>query len=63
MSKQISSISREAMDRLTSYAWPGNIRELANFIERAVIVTRGQELHVSLGAFDTAPTAIATVGS
>ena len=49
MHKQISSISREAMDRLTSYAWPGNIRELANFIERAVIFARGQELHVPSG--------------
>src|SRR5271157_5225967 len=51
MHKQISSISREAMDRLMSYAWPGNIRELANFIERAVIFTRGQELHVPSGTF------------
>ena len=34
------------MDVLTNYPWKGNIRELANFIERAVIVTRGEELEV-----------------
>ncbi|HEY3176690.1 MAG TPA: sigma-54 dependent transcriptional regulator [Candidatus Polarisedimenticolia bacterium] len=36
MSKKISSISEEAMAALTSYDWPGNIRELQNLIERAV---------------------------
>ncbi len=36
------------MEMLTNYPWKGNIRELANFIERAVIVTRGQELEVRL---------------
>jgi formate hydrogenlyase transcriptional activator len=63
MGKQIKSISRQAMERLTSYAWPGNIRELANFIERAVIFTRGQELEVALGTCDTAPAVVTAVGS
>jgi formate hydrogenlyase transcriptional activator len=63
MHKQISSISREAMDRLTSYAWPGNIRELANFIERAVIFTRGQELHVPSGTFGASSETVVAVGS
>ncbi len=48
MRKQIRSIPRQAMEMLTNYPWKGNIRELANFIERAVIVTRGQELEVRL---------------
>lgn len=36
--KQITEIGQEAMDRLISYSWPGNIRELRNCIERAVIL-------------------------
>ncbi|HEV2715233.1 MAG TPA: helix-turn-helix domain-containing protein, partial [Terriglobales bacterium] len=44
----IKFVSRQAMAMLTSYAWPGNIRELANFIERAVILTRGEELSVPM---------------
>ncbi|SHF22037.1 DNA-binding transcriptional response regulator, NtrC family, contains REC, AAA-type ATPase, and a Fis-type DNA-binding domains [Desulforamulus putei DSM 12395] len=37
-------ISPEAMGLLTSYHWPGNIRELQNVIERAVILSQGQEI-------------------
>ena len=48
MRKQIRSISRQAMEMLTNYPWNGNVRELANFIERAVIFTRGQELEVPI---------------
>ena len=46
MGKQINSIPDHAMELLTRHAWRGNIRELANFIERAVILTRGDELNV-----------------
>ena len=49
MRKEIKTIPRRAMEALTSNAWPGNVRELANFIERAVIVTRGEELQIPLG--------------
>ena len=48
MRKQINSISRQAMETLTSCDWRGNVRELANFIERAVIVTRGEELELPM---------------
>ena len=48
MGKRIKSISRNAMEMLTTNPWKGNIRELANFIERAVICTRGQELEVPI---------------
>jgi formate hydrogenlyase transcriptional activator len=37
MGKQISEISKETLDAFTSYSWPGNIRELQNLVERAVI--------------------------
>ena len=48
MGRQISSISKATMEALTNNAWPGNIRELANFIERAVILSSGEELEVPI---------------
>src|ERR1700746_336729 len=44
MQKKIESISPIVMKGLTAWDWPGNIRELENFIERAVILTRGRSL-------------------
>jgi transcriptional regulator with GAF, ATPase, and Fis domain len=44
MRKQISHIPSETMAALTSYAWPGNIRELQNLIERAVILANDEVL-------------------
>jgi formate hydrogenlyase transcriptional activator len=49
MQKKIDSISPVVMKGLTAWDWPGNIRELENFIERAVIVTRGRSLDAPLG--------------
>jgi len=46
MRRQIRFIPQRAMEMLTNCPWKGNIRELANFIERAVILTRGEELEV-----------------
>jgi formate hydrogenlyase transcriptional activator len=48
MQKQIKSIPRQAMEMLMNCPWKGNIRELANFIERAVIVTRTEELELPI---------------
>jgi DNA-binding NtrC family response regulator len=42
--KTINKISREAMDEMMLYDWPGNIRELENAIERAVVVGRDREI-------------------
>ncbi len=42
--KKIHSISQRSLDRLREYAWPGNIRELENFIERAVLLSEGETL-------------------
>jgi formate hydrogenlyase transcriptional activator len=42
--KDIDSIPSAAMDSLLNYSWPGNIRELQNFIERSVILSRGSVL-------------------
>ena len=44
MNRRISNIPADAMQALTRYQWPGNIRELQNFIERAVIVSPGPML-------------------
>jgi formate hydrogenlyase transcriptional activator len=49
MGKQIESIPKEAMDALSHYAWPGNIRELQNLMERAVLLSMGSSLRVPLG--------------
>jgi formate hydrogenlyase transcriptional activator len=46
MQKPIRTISRETMDRLTAYPWPGNIRELESVIERAVVMSQGSVLEV-----------------
>ena len=48
MNKQIDSIPSETMRALVRYDWPGNIRELQNVIERAVILSPGPSLKVSL---------------
>jgi formate hydrogenlyase transcriptional activator len=48
MQKKIEAISPAVMKGLTAWEWPGNIRELENFIERAVIVTRGRSLDAPL---------------
>ena len=48
MNRSIESIPAETMKALVSYRWPGNIRELQNVIERAVIVSSGPVLRVPL---------------
>ena len=48
MNKRISTIPSESMQALTRYHWPGNIRELQNFIERAVIISPGPVLEAPL---------------
>jgi formate hydrogenlyase transcriptional activator len=48
MSKQIDTISSDTMQALVRYPWPGNIRELQNVIERAVILSKGPQLAVAL---------------
>jgi len=48
MKKTIESIPKETMAALTSYHWPGNIRELQNLVERGVILSRGSRLEIPL---------------
>jgi formate hydrogenlyase transcriptional activator len=56
MGKQIAEIPSETMSELTSYAWPGNIRELQNFIERSVILSSGSVLQAPFESLKAAAT-------
>jgi transcriptional regulator with GAF, ATPase, and Fis domain len=55
MQKQIDTIPSAALKKLSSWEWLGNIRELENFIERSVILTRGKALEVPLGEVRRVP--------
>jgi formate hydrogenlyase transcriptional activator len=48
MNKRIEIIPQDTMDALVRYPWPGNIRELQNFIERAVILSPQSKLHAPI---------------
>ena len=51
MGRNIETIPTSALDALTRYDWPGNIRELQNVLERSVILTNGSTLHVAMPEF------------
>jgi formate hydrogenlyase transcriptional activator len=59
LGKKIDSVSRESMDNLVNYPWPGNIRELQNVIERAIILSVGPTLRLDR---DLMPVAAAAQG-
>jgi formate hydrogenlyase transcriptional activator len=59
MGRRIESIPVDIMEALLAYQWPGNIRELQNVIERAVILSRGTTLHVPLTDLQSQPTSAA----
>ena len=56
MGRRIESIPASVMDALVCYHWPGNIREMQNIIERAVILSPGRSLRVHLGDLQPAAT-------
>jgi len=49
MGKEVKEVPVEVMSALVNHSWPGNIRELQNFIERSVILTSGEVLRAPLG--------------
>ena len=55
MNKSILSIPAKTMETLVRWAWPGNIRELENFVERSVILTPGKVLQVPLSELHAEP--------
>jgi formate hydrogenlyase transcriptional activator len=63
LNKTVEYVPAEAMNALSAYSWPGNIRELENFIERAVLLSRGKELRVPVSELlddSKSPPAVAT---
>jgi formate hydrogenlyase transcriptional activator len=52
MHRTIKLVPSATMDALVRYSWPGNIRELQNLIERAVILSPGDVLHVPVSEID-----------
>jgi formate hydrogenlyase transcriptional activator len=48
--KQIDGVGAETMRRLQEYPWPGNIRELENVLERAVILATGSTLDIAIAS-------------
>jgi len=63
MGKAIDAIADDSMAALLAYPWPGNIRELRNVIERAMILTRSQTLHIKLGHPTLRPQTANTAGT
>jgi formate hydrogenlyase transcriptional activator len=63
MQRHIKSIPKRTMEMLTNCPWKGNIRELANFIERAVILSRGHELEVPVTELATSSETTVAVGT
>jgi formate hydrogenlyase transcriptional activator len=61
LNKSVAFVPADAMEALASYSWPGNIRELENFIERAVLLSPGKELRVPIS--ELKPVAIAADAS
>jgi formate hydrogenlyase transcriptional activator len=53
MNRVVEEIPSTALEALTAYHWPGNIRELQNMVERAVILSPGRVLHIDVP--ETAP--------
>ena len=68
LNKLVQYVPSDAMDALVAYSWPGNIRELENLLERAIILSPGKELRVPLSelrntqipAVDETPLAVST---
>jgi formate hydrogenlyase transcriptional activator len=53
--RHIEAIEQDTMDRLTSYQWPGNIRELENVLERAIILSNDPVLRIDAEVFGAPP--------
>jgi len=58
--KRVSGIAQDTMDLLSQYDWPGNIRELQNVVERAVVLSRGPILKLGADLLPAASVAMAS---
>jgi formate hydrogenlyase transcriptional activator len=62
LGRKIERIPSQALEALTRYEWPGNIRELQNVIERSVILSNGPELRVNMPELSEIPSPIRPSG-
>ncbi len=58
MSKPLKKLDKELMSHLKGYSWPGNIRQLENSIERAIVLAESDELTIDLFPFESSDSAI-----
>jgi formate hydrogenlyase transcriptional activator len=63
MGKTIESIPAELIQQIERWHWPGNIRELENFLERSVILTQGKVLYAPLAELRMVPDQNRNVGT
>jgi formate hydrogenlyase transcriptional activator len=61
LNKTVQYVPADAMDALVNYSWPGNIRELENLIERAVLLSPGKELRVPLAELKQATLSVSDI--
>jgi DNA-binding NtrC family response regulator len=54
LGKNIKTITNKTLEQFKDYSWPGNIRELENIVERAMIFSKNSELQVTISDFQTA---------
>ncbi|MFH2121267.1 MAG: sigma-54 dependent transcriptional regulator [Pseudomonadota bacterium] len=62
MNKKVADFSPQAMEMFTQYDWPGNIREVRNVVERAMVVTEGPQIQASEISFPFPPPATPSEG-
>ena len=60
LNKNIIGISKQSLNKLASYHWPGNIRELQNILEREVILSTSTTLQIQQ-KFDKSPSVVRTL--
>jgi formate hydrogenlyase transcriptional activator len=63
LGKKIDGVSRESMEKLMNYPWPGNIRELQNVIERGVILSMDPTLKLDRDLMPVATTSLKPIGA
>jgi formate hydrogenlyase transcriptional activator len=61
LNKTVQYVPADAMDALVNYSWPGNIRELENLIERAVLLSPGKELRVPVSELKQAALSVSDI--
>ena len=62
MNKNVTDFSPQALEMFTGYDWPGNIREVRNVVERAMVVTKGNQIQMDDLSFPFPASAIPSGG-